>query len=70
MMLAIKVLLGISIVYSFGMWLWAYCVTTLRGRSEIPEKDRAAIELFTFHIGICGIAAAGFLGVILALQGA
>ena len=65
----ICILLGLAALYGGGMWVWMFIALTRLGRENVPERDRAAIELFTFHLGLCFIIALGFLGVILAIGG-
>ena len=59
----IKASLALTAVYCGGMWLFlAYRGWQLRDtRTQVAD----GIELVTFHLGLCFILAAGFLGLIL-----
>jgi hypothetical protein len=62
-------LLALTALYGYGMWTWVFVLLSIRGRSKLPEADRAGIELYTFHLGICATTAIGFLGLIFAMEG-
>lgn len=59
-MILIIILLAVSAIYGAGLWLFL-CIQAIRGRIEA----NAQLELHTFHLGLCAILAAGFLGLIL-----
>lgn len=69
-MAVIKILLILSALYGFGMWAYVFITLSILGRTRIiDDRYREQIALFTFHLGICAIAASGFLGIILAIEG-
>ena len=65
----IELALGISALYGFGAWVFMFVILRITGSKPLTESDRQAVELYTFHLGICAIAAAGFLGLILVYGG-
>lgn len=68
LMILIKILLIVAMLYGYGMW--AYTFILMRRRKTITADLRREVTLYTFHLGICAIASTGFLGLILAFQGA
>jgi hypothetical protein len=66
LLVLIKIALGLSAIYGFGMWLYLFLILSVTGqRRLLSDADRAEVGTFTFHLGICAIVAAGFLGIIL-----
>ena len=59
----IQILLGLSALYSGGMYLWVYA-QALRVKSLLTPEQTDAIERNTFHLGLCFILSLGFLGLI------
>lgn len=59
-MTLIIILLAVAAIYSAGLWLYLV-FQSVRGRIA-PDST---LELHTFHLGLCAILAAGFLGLIL-----
>jgi len=55
-MTIIEILLALSAVYCAGMWLYL-AVQSL--------KTRINYETETFHLGLCCVISAGFLGLLL-----
>lgn len=65
MLTLIEILLGLSALYTGGMWLWI-AITTWPLRhalKELPE-NRKEIADFTFRLGLCFVLSIGFLGLI------
>lgn len=62
MITLIAIALGLAALYCAGMWL-LYGYHGLRGRLALTDGDQ--IERHTFHLGLCFILAAGFLGLLL-----
>jgi hypothetical protein len=56
----ITVLLGMSALYSGGMWLWLAALMVVR-RSQYDMTTLIELERQTFHLGLCFILATGFL---------
>lgn len=69
LLLVLQIALALAALYCFGTWIYTFILVRSR-KAQLNAGDRAQIELFTFHLGICGIIAAGLLGLILVLQGA
>lgn len=60
----IEIILGVTMLYCFGMWL--YCFYKARTDAAYQTAKMAEIMAeFTFRVGLCGILAAGFLGLLL-----
>lgn len=69
-MILIQILLALSALYCGGMWL--FLAIRAWPRREVFRYDTAArqeLQSHTFHLGLCFILAAGFLGLILAIGG-
>lgn len=62
-MFVIQALLAIAAIYSGGMWLYM-AFASYRGRAALKtdESLRHEVQAHTFHLGLCCIVAAGFLG--------
>lgn len=67
-MIFIQILLVLAALYCGGMWLWV-AGSALKNRATLDWGVWQAMELNTFHLGLCFILAAGFLGIILAIGG-
>lgn len=62
----IAVILALVVIYCFGMWIFA---AVQHYRHSFTDAAEEIIERYTFHLGLCGIIAIGFLGLILVLKG-
>lgn len=60
-MLIIKIPLALAAIYCGGMWLWLVAIS-FKHRASAPTEYGDTIERYTFHLGLCFILAAGFLG--------
>lgn len=58
----IETTLALAATYSGGMWLYL-CYVGWQSRGDRQLGDD--IERYTFHLGLCFILAAGFLGLLL-----
>lgn len=71
----ILILLGLIAAYCLGMWLWiavaAHVDMARYKRNEVvyPPDVAETINRYTFRLGLCGILALGFMGVIAAIGG-
>lgn len=63
MLVIIQILLAISAAYFGGMWLWMAGLSVFR-RAQYDFPTLIEIERQTFHLGLCFILSAGFLGLI------
>ena len=65
-MVIIEIALALTALYCGGMWLYlsAQSIRHWDAYKASPEaSDR--LELYTFHLGLCFILAAGFLALIM-----
>lgn len=53
--------LAVAALYSGGMWLWLLFITKFNTVGNL--EYRSAVELNTFHLGLCFVVSVGFLGV-------
>ena len=65
MLTVIQIGLALAATYCTVMWLYML-VASFRGRQAIryDESLRREVQLHTFHLGLCGVVAAGFLGLL------
>ena len=58
--------LGLSAIYTGAMWLWM-AVQSWRYREgyKADPELRREVQGYTFHLGLCFILSAGFLGLLL-----
>lgn len=68
MLTLISIVLAVAALYSGVTWLAIFVKIMRPGASAAIKADpdlRAEIQASTFHLGLCCIIAAGFLGLIL-----
>lgn len=70
MLTLICILLVVIALYAFGMWgFLAYRAFLIQRASSLTLHEKLSLldrsERYTFHLGLCGIIALGFLGLIL-----
>lgn len=64
-MIIIQALLAIAAIYSGGSWAMMF-VSAYRGRATLKSDEslRHEVQMHSFHLGLCCIVAAGFLGLL------
>ena len=62
----IVLLLTLVMTYCFSMWL-VYAYMAFRARHRMSDNARREIADFTFRVGLCGVVAAGLLGIIISM---
>lgn len=60
-MIIIQIALALAAIYAGGAYAVVFA-NALKRRSELQWEEHMAIELNTFHLGLCFIVALGFLG--------